>query len=83
MNTNWMLATAGPRTSMCVSRHGDSARIAAEIFDADVMPADESAFAVHRHDLAVIAEVDLEAIDESRLVANGCISTPPARSAAT
>src|SRR5579864_7189966 len=24
VKTNWMLATAGPRTSMCVSRHGES-----------------------------------------------------------
>ena len=39
-------------------------RIAAEILDAHVMPADERALAVHHDDLPMIAEVDLEAVHE-------------------
>jgi hypothetical protein len=44
-----MLAITGPRTSICVSRHGESGGLAP------------------RYDLAVIAEVELEAVDEAAM----------------
>jgi hypothetical protein len=40
------------------------ARVRAEIFDADVVAADERAVAVDDDDLAMVAEVQLEAVDE-------------------
>ncbi len=42
-------------------------RLAAEIFDPDVMSADKRALTVHRDDLAVIAEVQLQAVHEAAI----------------
>ena len=44
---------------------GRQARIATEIFDADIVATDESTLAVDNDNLPVIAEIELEAIDEA------------------
>ncbi len=43
---------------------GRQGRLVAEIFDTDVMSADEGTLAVDHDDLAVIAEIELETVDE-------------------
>ncbi|CAB3771725.1 hypothetical protein LMG29739_06098 [Paraburkholderia solisilvae] len=40
-------------------------RLAAQILDADIVAADERALAIDHDDLAVIAEIELEAVDEA------------------
>lgn len=47
-----------------MSRQGASGGFA-EVLDADVVPADETALAIHHHDLAVVAEIHLEAVEHA------------------
>ena len=70
-NTYWMLATTGPRISMCVSRHGDSRGFAPRYSTPTLWPPTNARLPSTTTILRWLRKLSWKRLTNFRLVANG------------